>query len=161
MRKRGLRRYYRNLNKTDALERIDFSGSPDSWFDLYHLHIDNFGLGNKSWKARKQHLDALFRLADKIEEKLACYPKHFQYWIQIDEMDSSEDAIYVHSENPNSNNFPIKLDIDGQTECKSLTLLDYLKQKNYYMVKIRLSDAKGNESITFFLYKAGLGLEII
>ncbi len=68
--RRGLKRYYRNLSNLN-LDWMDFSGSEDSWFDLYHIHVDNTGLGNKSWKSRKQHLDALFLMADVLEEKLS------------------------------------------------------------------------------------------
>src|SRR5690606_11019104 len=87
MKRRGLRRYFQNLKNQKLLEFLDFSGSEQSWFDFYHLHIDNVGLGNKSWRARKQHLDALFDLAGKVEAKLQHYPKDYQYWIGIDEKD--------------------------------------------------------------------------
>ena len=56
--KRGLRRYFRNLGSCFFVESLDFSGGNQSWFDLYHIHVDGTGLGSKSWRSRKQHLDA-------------------------------------------------------------------------------------------------------
>lgn len=160
MKVRGLRRYFKNLNKKKLPEHLNFSGSADSWFDLYHLHVDNKGLGNRSWKARKQHLETLFELADEIQIKLNQFPKEFQFWIQVDEENSYGDAIYIHTENPNNSNFPIKLDFDSKAEIKKSQLLDFLKEKDYEIQKMTLSDYDGKESTTFFLFKSEFGLKI-
>ncbi len=160
MKKRGLRRYYRDLKQQKLPRALDFSGSENSWFDLYHIHIDDSGLGNRSWKARKQHLDAMFELAERVKEKLLVYPKACQFWIEVDESDSREDAVYIHTPNPNEDNFPIKLEFDGEMEVKNIQLLHYLEEKGYLIGKKKLADAEGREGITYFLYKEELGVGI-
>ncbi|WP_266204153.1 hypothetical protein [Pontibacter kalidii] len=160
MKRRGLRRYFRNLKNQTLPEFIDFSGSEQSWFDFFHLHIDNIGLGNRSWKARKQHLDALFDLAGMVETKLQHYPKDYQYWIEIDEKDSVEDAIYIHTQNPNGSTFPFRLNFDNEAEVRNPVLLEYLKIKEYQIEKKKLIDADGKIGITYFLYKGGIGTQI-
>ncbi|MCX2740688.1 hypothetical protein [Pontibacter anaerobius] len=160
MKNRGLRRYFENLKQQKLPEALDFSGADQSWFDLYHLHIDDLGLGNISWKSRKQHLDALFELAELVKEKLSVYPKDYQFWIEIDENDSREDAIYIHTPNPNENNFPVNLEFDEELEVKNILLLNYLNGKGYSMQKKKLTNSEGKFCTTYFLYQEGLGARI-
>lgn len=160
MKQRGLRRYFRNLKSQKLPKFLDFSGSAQSWFDFYHLHIDNTGLGNKSWKVRKQHLDALLDLAGKIEAELQHYPKDYQYWIEIDEKDSVEDAINIHTQNPNGSTFPIRLNFDNEAEVSNPAIFEYLREKDYQIEKKKLIDADGRTGITYFLYKSGVGIQI-
>lgn len=159
MKRRGLRKYFRNLRNQKLPEILDFSGSEQSWFDFYHLHIDNNGLGNRSWKARKQHLDALFDVAREVEAKLQHYPKDYQYWIEVDEMDSVEDAIYIHTKNPNGSTFPVRLSFDNEAEISNPVLLEYLKGKDYQIEK-KLIDTYGKTGVTYFLYKGRMGTQI-
>lgn len=160
MKTRGLRRDFRNLKNQRLPGFLDFSGSEQSWFNFYHLHIDNTGLGNRSWKARKQHLEALFDLAEKVEVALQQYPKEYQYWIEIDEKDSVEDAIYIHTQNPNGSTYPNRLMFDNEIEAGNPVLLKYLKEKDYQMEKMRMNDADGKTGITYFLYKEGIGTKL-
>lgn len=159
-RRRGLKRYYQNLGKKDFIEKLDFSESENSWFDLYHIHIDNTGLGNKSWKSRKQHLDALFLVSEKIEGKLKNYSKEFQYWIEIDENDSFEDSIYIHTKNPNKSEFPEKLDFDSLLKSSYQELEKYLNEKDFIINKKKLFDENGKPGITYFLQKEDLGIKL-
>ena len=160
MKRRGLRRYYRNLRSQKLPDFLDLSGSSQSWFDLYHLHIDNTGLGNISWKARKQHLEALFDLASKVEAALKQYPEEFQYWIEIDEKDSVEDAIYIHSQNPNGSTYPIHLNFEKDIEVGNPILLKYLMEKGYQVEKKLMIDSDGKTGLTYFLYKDSIGARI-
>lgn len=156
---RGLKRYYRNLGDYSFLENLDFSGGQNSWFDLYHFHIDNTGLGNKSWKSRKQHLDALFSIAEKFEDKLKNYSKDFQYWIIISENDSCEDSIYIHTENPNGSDFTTSFGFDN-IKSSNTTLTDYLARKNYHIQTKLLLNYDLKEDVNFVLTKNDLGLKI-
>ncbi len=153
MKRRGLRKYFKNLKNQKLPEFLDFSGSEHSWFDLYHLHIDNSGLGNRSWKSRKQHLEALFDLAAKVEEKLQDYPKKYQYWIQIDERDSMDDAIYIHTQNPNRSNFPVRFHFDNKVEPRNPLLQKYLEEKEYKTERMKLNAADGQTSLAYILVK--------
>jgi hypothetical protein len=157
--KRGLKRYYKSLGDYSFIENLDFSGGDNSWFDLYHFHIDNTGLGNKSWKSRKQHLDALFRIAEKIEDKLRNYSTDFQYWIMISENDSDEDSIYIHTKNPNGSDFPASIGFDNM-KSTNIKLTEYLAQTNYNVQTKLLLDYDDNEDVNFVLTKSDLGLKI-
>lgn len=157
--KRGLRRYFRNLGSCFFVESLDFSGGNQSWFDLYHIHVDGTGFGNKSWRSRKQHLDALFRIAGRVEAKLANLPVEFQYWIQVSECDSSEDAVYIHTANPNGTEFPISIGFDS-TKPRTTRLVEYLAQQEYQIYTKTLLCDNGKEELFFFLTKNRLGLEL-
>lgn len=160
MKRRGLRRYFRNLKNQKLPEFLDFSDSEQPWFDFYHLHIDDTGLGNRSWKARKQHLNALSDLAGKVEAALQQYPKDYQYWIEIDQNDSVEDAVYIHSHNPNGSTFPIRLDFDNEVEARDLALPEFLKGKDCQIERKVMVNADGRAGITYFLYKGGVGTNL-
>ena len=159
-RRRGLKRYYQNLVKKDFIEKLDFSNSENSWFDFYHEHIDYTGLGNKSWKSRKQHLDALFEISEGIESKLNTYSKKYQYWIEIDENDSTGDSIYIHTKNPNGSKFPEKLEFDNTLKSEFKELENYLREKNFIINKMKLFDENGKPGITYFLQKEDFGIEL-
>ncbi len=157
---RGQRRYYKKLSDLSFIDNLDFSGGDNSWFDLYHIHIDFTGLGNKSWKSRKQHLDSLFLIAEKIEAKLSNYSTAFQYWIEISENDSCEDSIYIHTKNPNGTEFPVSIGFDNKLESKNKNLSDYLSKKDYVINTKLLLDYDEKEDLNFFLSKSDFGLKV-
>lgn len=159
--KRGLKRYYKKLSKSRPIDYLDLSGGDNSWFDFYHIHIDNIGLGNKSWKSRKQHLDSLFQVAKELEEKLSSYPKDFQYWIEISENDSREDSIYIHTENPYGTKFPISIEFDEKYKSKNKNLINYLDQQDYNLKAKILFDHNNRQDLFFFLTKNKLGLKLV
>lgn len=155
--KRGLRKYYRNLEKSFNPEVLSFKGK-NAWFDFFHFHIDNTGLGNRSWKSREQHLNALFLIAEKIETKLDGFEKPFQYWIEIYE-DSYDDAVYIHTENPNQSTFPTLLTFDSDLKITNTKLEDYIQRKNYVIKTKKLLD-DGKPIVGYFLQKKDLGLTL-
>ena len=158
--KRGLKRYYRNLSNLTFIDNLNFSNNDDSWFDFYHIHIDNTGLGNSSWKSRVQHLNALFEVATKIETKLKYYNKDYQYWIQISEIDSYEDSIYIHTKNPNKSKFPEKINFDSNVKIKNEKLDDFIASKGYKIGRKILINYKGEKFINYFLHKKTFGIEL-
>nr|WP_321486309.1 hypothetical protein [uncultured Draconibacterium sp.] len=160
MKKRGLRKYYKKLEDSSFIENLDFSGGENSWFDYYHFHIDNEGLGDKSWKSRKQHLDALFRIASKIEEKLKTFPNDYQFWIEISETESTEDCIYIHTSNPNRTEFPISIEFDKIEEPTNKQLAEYLSTTDYDIRTKVLINYNDKEELNYFLTKNNLGLKI-
>ena len=106
---RGQKRYYKRLLNNDLniyFDRLDFN----SWFDFWHDHPDWDGYGNISWKHRRQHLNALIRRFEFVKEKLRDRVDDFQTFCIIDCNDSSQDAVYIHTKNPNQDNFPVKFD---------------------------------------------------
>ena len=69
--KRGLRRYYKNLPlKNSDWSELNFTDAEQAWFDLWHTHFDWDGYGNTSFKARKPHLDQLIKHLDSLLETI-------------------------------------------------------------------------------------------
>jgi hypothetical protein len=93
----------------DVINTLDFSGGNNSWFDLWHTHLDWNGEGNKSWQKREKYLTKHIELYHKLSEKLKTYPHPFQLWVEIDEEDADQDAVYIHTPNPNEDNFPLTI----------------------------------------------------
>ncbi|WP_461791427.1 hypothetical protein [Pedobacter sp.] len=104
---RGLKRYYKNLaSKIDDWSGLNFTDPKFAWFDLWHTHFDWRGYGNESFKKRKPHLDKLFRHFELLEQKVKCLETDFQIWATILDSESANDALFLHTPNPNHDNFP-------------------------------------------------------
>jgi hypothetical protein len=100
---RGRRGYYRAL----ARDAEHFSIQPASpWYDYMHWHADWPGLGNLRWRERRAHLAALFAMFRRLLAQTAAWDRPHQAWLQVDAVDSSQDAVYLHTPNPNAANFP-------------------------------------------------------
>lgn len=99
---RGLRRYYRTLRR----EAGTFAVRPEDWYDYMHWHVDWYGLGNRRWRERHAHLTALFTMFGRLLAETAAWAKPHQVWLVIDAADASQDAVYLHTLNPNADNFP-------------------------------------------------------
>jgi len=105
--KRGLRRYYKNLNlKIDDWSGLNFVSTDQSWFDFWHTHFDWNGFGNNSFRKRKPHLDKLFRHFHILAERAMLLDKNFQVWALVLDYASNSDALFLHTSNPNHDNFP-------------------------------------------------------
>jgi hypothetical protein len=96
----GKKNYYRRLKKTECNINVN------SWLDLWHQHVDWRGYGNINWHHRKKHLDALIALYLLLMQKLERRKDPYQLFGLITMTDSTQDAIYLHTENPNSSAFP-------------------------------------------------------
>ena len=126
---RGLKRYYKDLAFKNDLGKttwLDF-GNPETWFDNWHLHFDWRGYGNDSFKRRKPHLDKLFRHFDLLLEKTKQLKTNFQLYAILLDFDSYNDALFLHTPNPNNTEFPLT-----NTDLKSVTTLTN-KQLNDYI----------------------------
>ena len=99
---RGRRRRYRALHR-DASQ---FTVQPEGWYDFMHWHVDWDGLGNLRWRERREHLSALFTMFKRLLTETASWPTPHQAWLQVDAFDGSQDAVYLHTANPNRDNFP-------------------------------------------------------
>ena len=99
---RGRRRYYRALRR----DADTFEVRPSGWYDYMHWHADWPGLGNLRWRERRAHLAALFTMFRRLLTETVGWGEPHQVWLQIDAVDSSQDAVYLHSPNPNADNFP-------------------------------------------------------
>jgi hypothetical protein len=160
MKLRGKKRYYKNLVNEEPPIWLNFEDPTKNWFDLYHQHIFNKYFKNHSWKSRKQHLDALFNLANKYEKLIIKFQKDYQYWIYINDSDSDTDAIYIHTENPNNSVFPLKVNNNPDLRSENANLEEYLQNKDYKIVRTIALDENGKQMINYFLQKPGNGIDI-
>src|SRR5688572_5584973 len=126
---RGLRRYYENLATQNDLEKakwLDFNDAK-MWFDNWHMHFDWEGYGNNSFKRRKPHLDKLFRHFDFLVERTKDLKSEFQLYAILLDFDSSNDALFLHTPNPNKSQFPLKIpDLKKTSTLTNSDLNDYV-----------------------------------
>jgi hypothetical protein len=132
---RGLKRYYRNLaikNDFDKATWLDFENSA-TWFDNWHLHFDWKGYGNDSFKRRKPHLDKLFRHFDMLVDRTKRLKTDFQLYAVLLDMDSSNDALFLHTPNPNNSQFPFQFsDLELTSTLTNKNLNDYINNLDGY-----------------------------
>ena len=135
---RGKRRYFRNLQKKQQPSAHPLDFSSDSWFDFWHVHLDFDGFGNGHLKMRKAHVQALFHLMDELNAALQTWGQPYQLWIELSRLDAGLDAVFIHTNNPNDDNFPFTdLTLTEPTE----RLPDYLQTiEGLEQYQIRLSE---------------------
>ncbi len=140
---RGLKRYYRNLaiqNDFDKMDWLDLK-NPYTWFDNWHIHFDWKGYGNNSFKSRKPHLDKLFRHFQILSDKTKDLKMDFQLYAIILDNDSSNDALFLHTPNPNNTQFPFKIsDLSSTSNLTNKKLDDYIKTLNGFKVLFGKAD---------------------
>jgi len=105
---RGKKRYFRNLRKKVDTFKLELD--EESWYDFYHRHLDFYGRGNDSEKVRIEHIKAHIALYKSMLYQLNNFRKPYQCWVSIDLEDAGYDAVFIHSPNPNSENFPFQYD---------------------------------------------------
>lgn len=91
------------------LEQYDLDFGQEGWFDLWHTHLDFSGLGNNSLRIRREHIKAYISLYEDIIDKLELFAQPYQSWIELADKETEQDAVYIHTKNPNSDNFPLKI----------------------------------------------------
>ena len=80
------------------------------WFDLWHAHVDWDGEGNQGPASRQQFLRSLFEAWLEVECFARRLERPCQVWVVIDVEDSGQDAVYLHTPNPNQDNFPYQFE---------------------------------------------------
>ncbi len=91
-------------------QSVKISVSGASWYDLWHVHPDADGAGNEGADARRACLEALRVAYEHILGQLGSLRTPHQSWVLIDPADSGQDAVYVHTPNPNRQNYPYQFD---------------------------------------------------
>jgi hypothetical protein len=102
---RGKRRYFRRVRR-DA-ESFELEVGADAWWDLWHYHADWPGWGNRGWRYRRAHLQALCTIFQKICDARDRFAVKFQAWILLDGEDAGQDATFLHTPNANGKPFPL------------------------------------------------------
>lgn len=102
---RGQHKYYARLKEESESFKVDLSD--DQWYDLWHYHFDFFGHSRRGGRHRKQHLAALFTAFRRVLSQVASLNKPVQVFLSIASSNTAEqDALYVHTPNPNGTVFP-------------------------------------------------------
>lgn len=52
---RGKKRYFHNLLRELDVAHYDLDFGEEGWFDIWHTHLDFYGLGDNSLKLRREH----------------------------------------------------------------------------------------------------------
>lgn len=107
---RGKKRYFHNLSRELDVAHYDLDFGEEGWFNIWHTHLDYYGLGDNSMKLRREHIKAHIILYKSLLENLQVFEKPYQSWIELVDEDAGTDAVYIHTPNPNDNNFPLKLE---------------------------------------------------
>lgn len=114
---RGKRRHFRNLQQKVTAEHSKLDFGKASWFNLWHIHLDFKGNGNRSIKLRRAYIKAHLTLYKGLAVKLEASEMSFQSWVSVDIADAGSDAIYIHTPNPIEDNFPLMLEnIDWEAD---------------------------------------------
>ena len=135
--------------------KLDFTCGENSWFDFWHTHLDWRGKGNKSFTVRLKYLKELLNEFENLNKQLIDYPNSFQIWIVIDETDSGEDAVYIHTKNPNSDNFPLKIKAKKSWVCENIDLSRFMIETGMEIVEVKYYNGKG-----FYLFDNKIGESI-
>ncbi|ULQ51723.1 hypothetical protein [Flavihumibacter fluvii] len=144
------------LNKIrEIVDEVDFSGGDSTWFDLWHLHLyDNDKIRDTS-ENLEDYLKLLIESYKIVRVKLDKFPKQFQLWIEIDEEEFSQNAIYVHSENPNALNFPIKYPKDICIRPKNRKVESFMLSQGLAFIGIA-----GMDGNIFCFYDVNFGVPL-
>lgn len=135
---------------------INFSGDHGSWFDLWHTHTDLKGEGNTDFFTRLTFLEKLLQEYKRYKCELEKYPHPYQIFMIIDENDSSEDAVYIHTQNPNRDNFPLKIEAGKNWTCTNEKLGEFMKQTNFYIVEVTHLESK-----FYYLFECDTGVSLL
>jgi hypothetical protein len=99
---RGRARRHRALLR----EAERFCVDPNGGYDFGHWHVDWRGYGNLSWRERRAHVAALVVMFRRLVAQTSGWTRAHQCWLQLDAWDGSNDAVFLHTPNPNADDFP-------------------------------------------------------
>lgn len=164
--RRGLKRYYRNLHKQDVSSYwCEALSDNEAWFNFAHEHFDWPGYGNKSWKEHKEHLNVLFKHFSIIENWLKSIERPIQMFAVIHTDDSEQDALYLHTPNPHTD-YPINFLKNGciiGVNSHNVPMSDYLHDLEKQGYTVLTSPEKTNNDYlgSYVVFKNGVGESLI
>ena len=122
--KRGLSRYFKHLSKKNL--SIPEVWIRDGFCSYDKLWVDSIGF--KGIKKRSPHIDCLVRSFNVVKDKMPSINPRYQIWIWLNETESSQDCIILHS--PNSiSAFPHKYELYSlEPNFKNLDLVNFINQ---------------------------------
>ncbi|WP_139355774.1 hypothetical protein [Clostridium felsineum] len=151
---RNLKKHYRGIKR--ELREFNIDMSKESWYGMWHIHLDWDGITSTSDKHRKLHILYYLKIFDRIDNQTNGSNREFQTWIYLDKHDGVDDALYFHTENPECD-FPYRLEnIEWNVEIPSI-LKDLLYLSNFNIGRLK---AKKENEHSYIIQKKGLGLRI-
>jgi hypothetical protein len=127
---RHARRYYRRLRRTAEAERMP---EPPDWFDMWHTHPDWRGDGNRGARHRRLHLAAGFTIFERYLAQAAELGEPMQVFMTIDALNSSGDAVWAHTPNPNRDNFPYRFPQVRWDVTPPVILREFLRDRDWQL----------------------------
>lgn len=151
---RDLKKHYRSVERNLRDFNVDLS--EESWYGMWHIHLDWDGITSVSDKHRKIHILYYLKIFEKIDKQTRENKRNFQTWIYLDGYEGGDDALYFHTENPESE-FPYWLDnIEWNIEIPPI-LIGLLDLSNFNIGMIK---GKEENVYSYIIQKKGLGLKI-
>ncbi|WP_342648576.1 hypothetical protein [Mucilaginibacter sp. CSA2-8R] len=132
---RGLKRYFKNLtvqNEFTKKELADISNPTYRQLN-FHIHFDNYGYGNNSFKKRKPHLDKLIRHFEYAVQETALASADAQLYAVLLNTNSRSDALFFNRAIYNCDPFPFKVsDLSEQSTLTNEPLNAYIQNLEGY-----------------------------
>jgi hypothetical protein len=85
---------------------VSIQPSSTTWWDLWHYHPDRYGFGNLRWRFRREYVRAIGAVFGTIVHARNQFHTPFQAFIALYCVDAGQDAVYLHTPNPNGTAFP-------------------------------------------------------
>jgi hypothetical protein len=135
------------------IDNLDFTGTKSSYFDNWSTEFDWDGEGNKSREKRKDYLKLMLQFFNEAKVRLKKYPRDYQLWIEIDPTDSSKDAVFIHTPNPNNSTFPNHHQGKKGLKTKDNTIGEFVTKS-----KLEVYEGTKNGGNVIFLFDPKVGI---
>jgi hypothetical protein len=116
---RGVLRQANAILDRAKVRSVQFA--PDDWFSFSHEHLDWNGIGDLGSKIRRRTIEAHCHLFRTYALAASKWSHPFQLWLSLGRKDAAQDAVYLHSPNPDTA-FPESFD-DVEWGISELELL--------------------------------------
>jgi hypothetical protein len=151
--------YSKDMDADNKMERTvasyDFTRHLGNWFDMWHTHLDWYGHGTDNPVLRQKYLLETIKTFDAFCSQLEQYPHPFQAWILVDLVDSSEDAIYIHSPDPHSDSpFPFAIGLTQQKPADDDVIGRLFIDRNFVLY------TQPQDTSALFFARPGVGLPL-
>jgi hypothetical protein len=103
----------------------------NSWFDMWHHHIDWNGDGKLSALHHQFHLWAIFRTLRRYENLVQSRREPCQVFAYVNEQSPENDAVYIHTANPNGTTFPMEPEVKEWLKQLPFWLSRHISLINY------------------------------
>ena len=97
--------------------------------NFWHEHFNCEERGSLNSRDRRQHLGAMFTAFEKVIEQLKNFKGKYQAWLLVSTLHPIHDVLFVHTPNPNHDNFPYKFEGFSFEVAPPNLLLPFIKEE--------------------------------